>query len=357
MDFTFTDEQRALRDAARELAGRHAPSYQKGSIVVGPHPHDAKTWAALAELGALGLPFRSELGGMGAGPVECGIVAAELGRAGVVTAYPNTLVALQVLADAASPLLADATDGTALVLPALDEPGQAWSPARTSVTATGGGDTWELTGTKEPVPDADAATHLIVPATTPDGAALFLVDAGGATAHRLRLQRTPASMLIGPEHAEAALRRAVALGIATLCAEALGAMDQAVSMTVEYLKSRKQFGVPLMTFQTLTQRAADMYVSLELARSVTWFTAMQLAEQPDDWAAAERAKVLVDRTARHIGQEAIQLHGGIAMTAEYPVGHLTTRLTAIAHTFGDRRTHLESLAAGLREHEALDVLG
>src|SRR5699024_6700537 len=115
-----------------------------------------------------------------------------------------------------------------------------------------------------------------------------------------------------------------------------------VSSTVEYLKTRKQFGVPLMTFQTLTQRAADMYVSLELARSTAFYGAMQLGEDPDDRDTASRLKVIVGQAGRHIGQEAIQLHGGIAMTAEYAVGHLTGRHTAIEHTFGDTRTHLAS---------------
>src|SRR5699024_9602909 len=144
--------------------------------------------------------------------------------------------------------------------------------------------------------------------------------------------------------------------IITLAGEALGAMDQALSSTVDYLKTRKQFGVPLMTFQTLTQRAADMYVSLELARSTVLYGAMQLAEDPDDRGTASRVKVIVGQAGRHIGQEAIQLHGGIAMTAEYSVGHLTSRLTAIEHTFGDTRQHLASLAATVGGHETLDVL-
>ncbi len=134
-------------------------------------------------------------------------------------------------------------------------------------------------------------------------------------------------------------------------------MDSALSMTVDYLKSRKQFGVPLMTFQTLSQRAADLYTSVELARSAALFAAMALGDDPDDWATAARTKAVVGQAGRHVGQEAIQLHGGIGMTAEYAVGHRATRLTAIEHSYGDTRWHLARLAAHLRDHESVDVLG
>ena len=132
-----------------------------------------------------------------------------------------------------------------------------------------------------------------------------------------------------------------------LCAEAVGAMEEALRLTTEYLKTRKQFGVPLAKFQTLTQRAADMYVSLELARSMSLYLTMSVAEGRLDPVVAARAKVQIGRSARHIGQESIQMHGGIGLTDEYPVGHYVSRLTAIEHTLGGTADHLQVLSARL----------
>jgi alkylation response protein AidB-like acyl-CoA dehydrogenase len=138
--------------------------------------------------------------------------------------------------------------------------------------------------------------------------------------------------------------------------ESVGAMQTALEQTTEYLKTRKQFGVPLSTFQALTFRAADMYVSLELARStVTWAT-LGLLDGGDATEAASRAKLQVSKAGRHIGQEAIQLHGGIGMTAEYSVGHFTSRLTAIDHTLGDGRHHLNTLVKTLDDHTVIEPL-
>ena len=135
------------------------------------------------------------------------------------------------------------------------------------------------------------------------------------------------------------------------CHEALGAMDTALKLTVEYLKTRKQFGVTLSTFQALTFRAADLYVSLELVRStVMWATLVLLDEPARAREAAARAKLQVSTAGRHIGEEAIQLHGGIGMTAEYSVGHYMSRLTAIDHWLGDGTEHLRTLAGSLDDH-------
>ncbi|MDN5790085.1 MAG: acyl-CoA dehydrogenase [Micrococcales bacterium] len=361
MDFTIDSEQRALRDAAADLAERHAPDYGSGDVTVGPAEHDAGLWAALAGLGGLGLPFPEAAGGFGASPVEVSLVAGELGRAGIRSAYGEALVAASLLVDAdQTDLVGAVADGAALVIPALAEPGRAWSLAASTVAAEGSGtgpDAWTLTGIKEPVQFAAAASHIVVPAQAPDGLAVLLVSGPKVTANgRVELAGAAATLLIGPDTAASALARAVNLGIVALAGEAVGAMDTAMTMTVDYLKTRKQFGVPLMTFQTLTQRAADMYVSLELARSSAQFAAMAITDDPDDSASISRAKVVIGQSGRHIGQEAIQLHGGIGMTAEYAVGHLMTRLTAIEHTFGDTRQHLAALAAHVGDHESVDVL-
>lgn len=361
MDFTFDDEQKALQGAVRELASRHAPAAAHGDVPVGPAPHDPKVWAALSEMGLLALPFGEEVGGAGASAVEVAIAATELGKARVVTAYADVLTAAALIAfggsdQQRSKLLPDLLDGSSLIVPALAEPGRAWSLEAYDVAASGSGDDVTLTGIKEPVPYADAAAGLVVTARLGDHTGLFLVDRAQVSGMQVRLDNTPAVALGNLDDAAGAIQAGVNLGILAVTAEALGAMDAALPMTVDYLKTRKQFGVPLASFQTLTQRAADMYVSLELARSTVLYEAMALAADPYDAAAASRAKVVTGQSGRHIGQEAIQLHGGIGMTAEYAVGHYTARLTAIEHTFGDTRWHLARLASALEDHEQVDVL-
>ena len=156
--------------------------------------------------------------------------------------------------------------------------------------------------------------------------------------------------------AEEALRQALALGGAVLNAEALGAMEEALRMTTEYLRTREQFGRPLASFQALTHRAADMYAQLELARSATLYAAMVADEDPIDVDAIERSRAVVDKSARLVGQEAVQMHGGIGVTAEYPVGHLTARLTAISRTWGTPRARLSDLGTRVADHADVDVL-
>ena len=189
---------------------------------------------------------------------------------------------------------------------------------------------------------------------TRDGYATF----DGGRAARVAFEGTPAVPL-GEAGADQTAAIANALDGARVAAanEALGAMEFALDATSEYLKSRKQFGVPLKTFQALTFRAADMYVSLELARSVTaWATMVLASGSPEMADAAARAGLQVSRSGRHIGQEAIQLHGGIAMTAEYSVGNYTSHLTALDHLLGDGNFHLATLAASVADHEEFDPL-
>src|SRR6202021_3844879 len=181
------------------------------------------------------------------------------------------------------------------------------------------------------------------------GTGLFLVSGEAVDRHpyptfdgqrgaQIKLESAPAEPLGGASHAEDA-STAVRMQ-AALDAEAVGAMEEALRLTTDYLKTRKQFGVTLNKFQALTQRAADMYVSLELARSMSLYAAMSIADGNLDPVIASRAKLQIGRSGRHIAQEAIQLHGGIGVTAEYPVGHYAARLTAIEHTLGSPQDHL-----------------
>jgi alkylation response protein AidB-like acyl-CoA dehydrogenase len=341
MDFTFTEEQDSLREAVRDLLGAH-----RSEPTPGDPSFDAKLWRALAEMGTLGLPFTEEAGGMGAGPVEVMIVASELGRAGVRSPYAETMVAGTLVGDDA--LLGSLCDGSALVVPALTEPGRAWSPLPVGVVLSGGA----ASGVRAPVPYAAAADHVVTTARAGDSTAILAVDAPVSST----LDLAGKAIRVLAEDGEATVRRAINLGILALGAEALGAMDTALALTVDYLKTRKQFGVPLARFQTLTQRAADMYTSVELTRSVVYFAAMSLAADPDDDVAIARLKVSAGKAGRHVGQEAVQLHGGIGVTAEYAVSHLLARLTAIEHTYGDTRYHLARLARRVGDYGALDLM-
>lgn len=341
MDFTFTEEQDSLREAVRDLIAAHRTEPKPGDPDV-----DATLWKALADMGTLGLPFPEDAGGMGAGPVEVMIVASELGRAGMRTPYAETMVAGTLLGT--DTLLESVCDGSALVVPALDEPGRAWSPTPVGVVADGD----RLTGVRAPIPYADHAAYVVTTARGTDGTAIAVVD--GPVGNTLDLGGATVRVLTA-DGADVA-RRAVNLATLALCAEALGAMDSALALTVDYLKTRKQFGVPLARFQTLTQRAADMYTSVELARSVVQFAAMTLAADPDDSVTVSRLKVSTGKAGRHVGQEAVQLHGGIGVTAEYAVSHLLARLTAIEHTYGDTRHHLAVLASGVGGYGPLDLL-
>ncbi len=379
MDFTLDSEQIALRDAVRGLLGKTYGSSETRREVTKVDPGwDAKAWQQLAEMGALGLPFAEEDGGFGAGPVEVSIVAEEVGRVIAPEPYVEAvvlaggLVAAAGSAEQRAEIIGALAEGTLVPAFAHTEPGNRYSEVPTSVSASASGDSWTLTGVKEPVLGGERADVLIVSAALENGTGLFLVqpDAAGLTrtsyatfdggrAAKVAFDGTPATPL-GEAGADqsAAIAHAIAQAQVAYGHESLGAMSFALEATTEYLKSRKQFGVPLMTFQALTFRAADMYVSLELARSaVTWATLVLLDGDADAaLEAASRAKLLVSKAGRHIGQEAIQLHGGIGMTAEYSVGHYTSRLTAIDHALGDGRHHLAALSKTLDDHGVIDPL-
>jgi alkylation response protein AidB-like acyl-CoA dehydrogenase len=377
MDFLLDSEQEALRDAVRGLLAKAYDASETRRAVTKQDPGwDEKTWRRLAEMGILGLPFAEEDGGMGAGPAEVSIVAEEIGR--VIAPEPfveavvlaGGLVAAAGTAEQRAELLSALAEGVLVPAFAHTEPTSRYELAASGVKASHDGDGWTLSGVKEPVLGGARADLLVVSAAVDGGTGLFLVrpDAegltrtsyptfdGGRAAH-VAFDNTPATPL-GEAGADqsAVIAATVARAQIAYAHEALGAMDTALRTTTDYLKTRKQFGVPLMTFQALTFRAADMYVSLELARStVTWST-LVLADGGDATEAASRAKLQVSKAGRHIGQEAIQLHGGIGMTAEYSVGHHMSRLTAIDHALGDGRHHLNQLVSTLDDHDVVDPL-
>ena len=381
MDFTYDDEQVALRDAVRGLVGKAYADFETRRNSVADDPgFDEKLWSKMAEMGLLGLPFAESDGGVGAGPVEIAIVCRELGR--VVAPEPylaSVVLAGGLVAACGTPeqraeLLGALSAGERVLAFAHDEPGRRWGPTAAAVTASvsdGDDGMWTLSGVKEPVLHGARADVLVVSAALPDGGTgLFLVAGGdadragyaaydGTRAARVSLEGTAATPL-GAAGQDVTASIATVQDITRVMAanQALGAMQTALGSTTDYLKSRKQFGVTLSTFQALTFRAADMYVSQELTHSmVDWATMVVAQGDPDKLAdAAGRVSLQVSRGGRHIGQEAIQLHGGIAMTAEYAVGTYVAHLTMLDHLLGDGGFQLGRLAASVTEHGALDPL-
>ncbi len=385
MDFTHDEEQQALRDAVRGLVGKAYGSYEDRRRRVDEDPgYSTEVWQQLAQMGVLGLPFAEEDGGSGAGPVEVAVVAEELGR--VLAPEPflgAVVVAGGLVAAAGSPqqrsdLLGSLASGEQLLAFAHSEPGAGWTTSAGAVGATGSGEQWTLTGVKEPVPHGAEADRLVVSAhaegsdpSSGTGTRLFLVDptAAGVTreghrtldggrAARITFDGAPAVPLGEGGEATGVIRTVLDTARVIAGNQAVGAMEVALQSTSEYLTSRKQFGVPLNTFQALTFRAADCYVDLELARSMVAWATMVLAEAPEQLhEAATRAGLQVSRSGRHIGQEAIQLHGGIGMTAEYAIGAYAAHLALLEQWFGHAQRHLGELAADVRDHAEVDPLG
>ncbi|SDT12391.1 hypothetical protein SAMN04488570_3592 [Nocardioides scoriae] len=372
MDFTLDDEQTALRDAVRGLLKGFDNEQRRAATSEDPGFSEAQ-WGRLAEMGLLGLPYSEDDGGMGAGPVELAVVAEELGRVNAPEPYVDTvvlaggLVAALGTTEQKQDVLGAISAGERVVAAALLEPGTRWDLAGEGVVEKDG----RLTGVKEPVVAGGRADLLVVSARTDDGLGLFLVEPGegvevatyatfdGGRASRITFDAAPATRLgDGSVDPMAALERVVAAAKIAYCHEALGLMESALKLTTDYLTTRKQFGMTLNRFQALTFRAADMYTSLELTRSVVTWATMVIADHGSSpelvTEAARRAKLQVSKAGRHVGQEAIQLHGGIGMTAEYAVGHMTSRLTAIDHLLGDGREQTTHLAATLTDHEVVE---
>jgi alkylation response protein AidB-like acyl-CoA dehydrogenase len=364
MDFTLDGEQTALRDAVRGLLKGYDAEHRREVVAEDPG-YDEKMWGKLAEMGVLGLPFSEDDGGSGAGPAEVSVVAEEIGR--VIAPEPfveavalaGGLVAALGSDEQKKEILGGLSSGE--LLPAF-----AWSdPTGAEEGVTLDGDT--LTGAKEPVLNGARADLLLV---FVEGQ-LFVVKGedvertsystfDGGRAARVAFDKTPATPLGEGGDVTETVKDVIAAATIAYCHEALGAMDTALKLTTDYLTTRKQFGTTLNRFQALTFRAADMYTSLELTRSIVTWATMVLADENSDAEqkreAAARAKLQVSRAGRHVGQEAIQLHGGIAMTAEYIVGHLTARLTAIDHLLGDGRQQVKNLSRRLTSYDVVEPL-
>ncbi|MBF6362626.1 acyl-CoA dehydrogenase family protein [Nocardia farcinica] len=376
MDFDLTDEQVMLRDTVRDLLARTYDPETRLKVTDTELGWSRDVWRQLAELGVLGLGFAEEFGGAGATAVETLVVLEEIGRRLApeplqdAVVVPGTLVAALGTDAQRAQILPAVAGGEQLLAFAHDEPGVRWPATDLSTRAEQSGDGYTLTGVKNPVPHGDCADRVIVSAVLPGGGVgLFLVAPDGAgvtrTAYRtvdsrrgaqFEFASAPAELLGEPgADAAAAIREALGYAHAGLCAESVGAMAEALRLTTEYLGTRKQFGVTLSKFQTLTQRAANMYVSLELARSMSLYLTAAVADGVVDPVIISRARLQVAKAARHVGQEAIQMHGGIGVTAEYPVGHYVARLTAIGRTLGGELEHLTVLRTATSGYDLVEL--
>ena len=365
MDFDLTEEQRLLADTVNALLDKRYDANTRLKLLDSELGWSRELWRQYAELGLLGLAFDEQYGGAGMGPAEVAIVMESFGRSLVLEPF-LAAVALggALVSEAGTPeqkqeLLPRISAGDLVLAFAYAEPQSRWSFTDLATTAKPDGDRWQINGEKIAVLGADSADQLVVSARTDDGIGLFLVAGDevkrapytmqdGLRGADVLFADAPATLLGTNTDALAVIDTVVDRATAALCAEAVGAMGRMLTMTVDYLKTRVQFGQPIAVFQALQFRCADMYVSLEQARSMTLLARLALAG--DDPAERRRlvqaAKIQIDLAGRHISQEAIQLHGGIGMTMEYPVGHYAKRLTVIAKTFADIDTLIAAVGSG-----------
>jgi len=368
MNFSFTGEQTQLRDSLRRFLAQSYTLERRRALLRAGSGCDAAIWRQFAELGILGLAIPESLGGVGGDAFDALVVMEEFGRALVLEPYlPTALVGAGILVRAGSPaqqhLLRALAAGELRLAFAHDEPGSRWHLDAVTTRAVRDASHWVLDGRKAMVKDGAGAHYLVISARTPSGTSLFLLPGvseglrrsaltthDGSSVAEIELDgvRLPADALIGPEGGGLPLIEAASeVAIAGLCAEAVGAMDALLALTLEYVRTRRQFGVPIGAFQALQHRMADMLLHAELARSMSYLASARLAvdDATERRRAISAAKFLVGRSARFIGQEAVQLHGGMGVSDELATSHYFKRLTLINAAFGDMDHHLGRFGA------------
>lgn len=374
MDFDLTDDQRLLGDSVTRLLSAEYGFEQRKALLKTPSGFSETLWRQYAELGLLGLPIPEDYGGFGGGPVDVMLLMQAFGRHLVLEPYLATVVlgvtALRLAGTEAqqAEILPEIAAGSMKLAFAHYERQARYDLTDILTTAKPRDGGFVLEGAKSVVLHGDCADKLIVSARTAggrddaEGLSLFLVDANapglarrgyalrdGTRAAELSLSgvQVPRDALLGQlDTALPVIQRVIEAGIAATGAEVVGAMEAMQAMTLDYLKTRQQFGKPIGENQALQHRAAEMLVAMEQGRSMAMLATMSLEEED----AAERArsismaKVGVGQAGRFVSQNAVQLHGGIGMTEEYAVGHFFRRVMVIEHLFGDTATHLDRLA-------------
>lgn len=376
MDFDFTTEQSQLKNSVdRFMAAQYGSLEQREAHRRNTGGFRPENWQGFAELGLLGMPFSEDEGGYGGGPVETLIVMEAMGRALALEPYYASLVlgatALRYGASDAQKarMIPSVVEGALKLSVAFVEPQSRYVLNNVTTTAVKTADGFLINGRKGVVINGDSADFIIVVARTSgaqtdsNGLSLFLVpvetdgvkrhsydtyDGGRACDLDLADVRVTDDALIGPvDGAWPVIERVNEAGIAALAAEAVGCMEALHELTVEYLKTRKQFGVTIGSFQALQHRSVDMFLMLEQARSMAFYAAMMVDsdDAAERRAALSAVKVQINKSARFIGQQAVQLHGGIGMTMEYIGAHYFKRLTLIESLLGDTPHHLKTVVS------------
>jgi pimeloyl-CoA dehydrogenase small subunit len=375
MNFEYSEEQRLLADTLKRFLATNYTFDARAKIVASAAGYSEDVWAALAEMGLLGVPFDTEYGGFGGSAVDVMIILEAIGEGLVVEPYLATVgLGGQFVARGGTDaqqkhILPAVVQGKAKLALAQTERGARYDLRHIATRAQRAGEGWVLDGEKCAVLHGGCADLLVVSARTAGnptesrGISLFLVrrDIPGVTAQEYRTidnlravdiqfsgAVVPGEALIGPEgDGLTLLEEVVDYGTALLCAEAVGAIRYANEATLAYLKTRRQFGVPIGSFQVLQHRMVDMLISYEQARSMACLACVKVdtAEAAERRRVVSAAKVKIADACRHVSQEAVQLHGGMGMTEELKISHTFRRLTMIAQTFGDVDHHLERLAA------------
>jgi alkylation response protein AidB-like acyl-CoA dehydrogenase len=354
MNFDYNEEQQLLADSVRRYLQKDYDFETRRKIVASKEGWSDQVWAQLAELGLAGLPVSTDFGGFGGGAVDLMGVMEAFGDALVVEPYLPTAMAARLIKK--HDILSSVVEGKVRLAFAHTEAGARHRTGHVNVVAKKAGSGWTIDGRKMAVSGAPSADKLVVSAKDDKGIALFLVDAKDVQMQPFRAldETRSADVALKGAKAErlegglAEIEEVVDYGTALICAEAVGAMKFACDTTLEYLKTRKQFGVPIGTFQALQHRMVDMYVAYEQARSMACLACSKVdqpASAADRARSVSAAKIKVADNARHVSQESVQLHGGMGMTEELKVSHTFRRLTVITEQFGGADFHLERFAS------------
>jgi len=368
MNFEHTEERRMLADSLNRFIAEQYGFETRDRIAASGEGYSRERWQQFAELGVIGALLREEDGGFGGGGFDIAVVFEALGRGLVIEPFLGSAVlAAEAISTAGSDeqkaRLAAIADGSAIAGFAHDEPETHYELARVQTRAERGGAGWVLNGAKAVVAQGEAADWFVVSARSGGavddeaGISLFLVpkdaagvqvigaptiDGGRVAELSFNHVQLDAGALLGQEgQGYAVLERAVGRGVLALCAESLGAMEAAKAATLDYLRTRKQFGVPIGSFQALQHRMADLLLEIEQARSAVINAAAALdGERIVRERALSAAKASIGRIGTLVAEECIQLHGGIGMTWELPLAHYAKRLVMIDHQLGDEDHHL-----------------
>lgn len=365
MDFDFSDDQESLRDAVRKWVDK-GYDFERRRKAVKAGGFDRAAYRELADLGLTGLYVAEDQGGMGMGPIEGMVVMEELGRGIVLEPLAQTLIASGLLSGYAPAALKSAwlpkiAGGEALVVLAYVERKARYRLDVCETTATQAGAQWTISGAKSIVAAGDHADAFLVPASVNGKIAMFLVERtatgvitrgygtqDGSRAAEVTFKDSPATLVT--VDGLAALEHGVDIGIAATCAEGVGVIDKTMQVTVEYMNTRKQFGVTLATFQALRHRVADMKMQQELARSMSYYASLKLnAPAPERRRAMARAKYQLGVAMRFVGQNSVQLHGGIGVTDEYIGSHYFKKLTQLELSFGDSLHQLGEVSERMQD--------